>query len=119
MTWQSLSRLTHSPRASFTAFCSLAALSASPGRPDAPTATALHPLDTFASLRDTSSLASPIVEEVMAARKKPVTFNVLGTGTTNAASTATIMQGTPATAPQDSRFRRAESSPASTPILYK
>src|SRR5258708_9453801 len=119
MTWQSLSRLTHSPRASLTAFCSLAALSPSPGRPDRPTATAFHPVDAAANLRATSSLESVAIEEFLSGRKKPVTFNVVGTGTTKTSSRATIRQGTPATAPQDSRFRRAASSTVSTPELKK
>ena len=45
---QSPSCLVQSPKASLTAFCSVAALSASPGRPLAPTATAVQPLDASA-----------------------------------------------------------------------
>jgi len=69
MTRQSLSRLAQLPRASLTAFCSLAALSDNPGRPAAPTATAFHPDEASASLRATSSLASAAIEELLAARK--------------------------------------------------
>ena len=45
-------------KASLTATCSLGAFSPRPGRPAAPTATALHPLLPSASLRITSSLIS-------------------------------------------------------------
>src|SRR5580700_7433308 len=100
MTWQSLSCLTQLPSASLTAFCSLASLSASPGRPAVPTATAFHPDDASANLRTTSSLAPGVIEGLPAARKKPVTFIDAGTGTTKASSTATIMQATPTTPPQ-------------------
>src|SRR5260370_23651917 len=65
MTRQSLSRLAQLPRASLTAFCSLAALSDNPGRPAAPTATAFHPDEASASLRATSSLASAAIEELL------------------------------------------------------
>ena len=68
MTWQSLSDLAQLPSASLTAVCSLAALSANPGRPDAPTATAFHPGP--ASLRATSPLASAAMEELLAASKE-------------------------------------------------
>ena len=108
MTWQSLSRLAQSPKASLTAFCSLAAFNASPGRPDAPTATAFHPEVASASLRVASSRASAAIDELRAGRKKPVTLNVVGMGTTKKSSSATIRQATPARAPHDSRFRRAE-----------
>ena len=64
MTWQSLSRLAQLPSAWLTAFCSFAALSANPGRPAAPIATAFHPSDAAASWRATSSRASAAIEEL-------------------------------------------------------
>ena len=54
-----------------------------------------------ASLRATSSRASAAIDELSAGWKKPVTFMIVGTGTTKTSSSATIMQGTPAIAPQD------------------
>src|SRR5262249_13772250 len=44
------------------------------------------------------------IEELMAASKTPVALDVVGTGTTKTSSRATIMQATPAKAPQDSRL---------------
>src|ERR1700739_1929185 len=100
MTWQSLSCWAQLPRASLTALCSPAAWSANPGRPEVPTATALHPDNASASLRATSSLASAAIEAFLSARKKPVTLEVVGSGTMKLSSMATIMQATPASAPQ-------------------
>jgi hypothetical protein len=48
--------------------------------------------------------------ELLAGRKNPMTFSVVGTGTTKTSSSATTMQGTPATDPQLSSARRAASS---------
>ena len=85
-------------------------LQSQPGRPAAPTATAFQPLDASASWRATSSRASADDHALPAALKKPVTFSVVGTGTTKLSSTATIMQATPAIAPQTSSARRTASS---------
>src|SRR5882672_8904868 len=98
MTWQSLSRLTQSPSAVLTAACSLAALSPSPGRPEIPTATAFQPDDASAYLRATSPRSLGEITELSATLKRPVTFRLVGIGTTNESLSATIMQGTPATA---------------------
>jgi hypothetical protein len=63
---QSLSRLTHSLRASLTAACSFACFTARPGRRAAPTATAFHPLGASASLCTTSSRASVAINGLSA-----------------------------------------------------
>jgi len=63
----------------------------------------------------TSFLASLAIEELVAASKNPVALDVAGTGATKTSSSATIMQATPANAPQDSRLRRAASSALSAP----
>src|SRR5205823_741801 len=81
------------------------------------TATALHPEDASSSLRATSSRISAAIEALFAARKKPMTFIVVGTGTTNTSSETTIMQGTPASAPHASRARRDDSSVVSLAVL--
>ena len=96
--------LTQLASASLTAACSLAAFSPRPGRPAAPTATAFQPLDASASLRATSSRASAERSSALpAALKKPVIFSDGRHRHHKTSSSATIMQGTPAIAPQDSR----------------
>src|SRR5258705_154666 len=110
MTGQLLSRLTHSASALLTAACSSAAFNPNPGRPAAPTATALQPLDASASRRATSSRASADITVLPVALKKPVTFNVVGIGTTKLSLSATSVQGTPAIPPHDSKARRTASS---------
>src|SRR5438445_456555 len=70
-----------------------------------------------ADLRARSSRASVAIEALFAARKKPMTFIVVCTGTTNSSSETTIVQATPASAPQDSRARRVDSSVVSLAVL--
>ena len=68
----------------------LLALSAGPGRPLAPTATAFQPPVTAWSWCAASLRASDAMAELLAGRKNPMTFSVVGTGTTKTSSSANI-----------------------------
>src|SRR6185436_5328082 len=76
----------------------------------APTATTFQPLEASASRRATSSRVSADIIVFPAGLKKPVTLSETGIGTTKLSLSATIMQGTPAIPPHDSRARRTASS---------
>lgn len=67
-------------------------------------------------MRAISLRSLALLEELGAALRNPVAFIRLGSETTKASSTATIMQATPVMKPQDSGERRAETSMLS-PIL--
>jgi hypothetical protein len=110
ITRQARSCLLQSANAPLIASRSVAAFSTTPGRPPAPTATALQPPVALPRRRATSFRASGAIAAWLPAWKKPATFVVVGIGTTKTSSTAMIMHGTPALLPHHSRLLRMTSS---------